>query len=167
MGFKEGNQFGKINKGRHNSSTTEFKKGHVGFKGMLGRQQTPEARKKISITHKGNKAWNKDKRFPELAGENHPNWKGGVIKSRHNSKQKKRMQLLQFLGGKCIKCGFSDSRALQVDHINGGGVKEYKKIGLSAMYKRVFEHRQDYQILCANCNWIKRFENQEWPNKRV
>jgi hypothetical protein len=57
---------------------------------------------------------------------------GGVNWS-HNYYRKKRQELIMVLGGHCIKCGFSDWRALQVDHTNGGGAKErrtadYKKI---------------------------------------
>jgi hypothetical protein len=66
------------------------------------------------------------------------------------------------LGGKCVKCGFSDVRALQIDHVNGGGGKEIRSIGVKKMYSlaiRDSEHK--YQLLCANCNWIKRHENKE------
>jgi len=69
------------------------------------------------------------------------------------------------LGGKCVNCGFADSRALQIDHIHGNGTKEKgKKAGLM-YYKDVLKHIEEnntkYQLLCANCNWIKRFENNE------
>jgi hypothetical protein len=69
------------------------------------------------------------------------------------------------LGNKCCKCGFSDSRALQIDHIYGRGNEENKKWGGSSTYfKHIIEINGDgYQILCANCNWIKRYENCEYP----
>lgn len=63
-------------------------------------------------------------------------------------------------GGKCVRCNFTDWRALQVDHINGGGSKEkmnysyYKKLSVTTDTSK-------YQLLCANCNWIKRYENNE------
>lgn len=70
------------------------------------------------------------------------------------------------LGGKCVVCGFKDMRALQLDHINGGGVKEIKKIGRFRMLSDIMELditvvMKKYQVLCANCNWIKRSENKE------
>ena len=37
-------------------------------------------RRTSSEAHKGQIAWNKDKKFPELSGENSPHWKGGKIK---------------------------------------------------------------------------------------
>jgi len=83
------------------------------------------------------------------------------------SKIKIRMETLSFLGGKCKKCGFSDWRALQVDHINGGGHLENKLGGHSrrALLNRIRKSPKKYQILCANCNWIKRYENNECGRK--
>jgi hypothetical protein len=79
------------------------------------------------------------------------------------SNNKKRLAIIAFLGDSCVKCGFSDWRALQIDHVNGGGVKEYKEIKrcTSIFYKRIKSHKEKYQLLCANCNWIKRYENNE------
>lgn len=67
------------------------------------------------------------------------------------------------LGGVCFRCGFSDVRALQIDHVAGGGTRELKAGSRGAYYKRVTEqaHTGKYQLLCANCNWIKRVENAE------
>lgn len=68
------------------------------------------------------------------------------------------------LGGICVRCGFSDRRALQIDHVNGDGAKE-RKIGMinsTSIYKKVLADKENkYQLLCANCNWIKRVENNE------
>jgi hypothetical protein len=78
-----------------------------------------------------------------------------------------RMRIFELLGAKCVRCGFNDVRALQIDHINGGGTKEIKKIGgVNSKYykyiiKKIESGSKDYQILCANCNWIKRSENNE------
>ena len=40
-----------------------------------------------------------------------------------------RKECLEKMGGKCSQCGFSDYRALQVDHINNDGYEERKKQG--------------------------------------
>jgi hypothetical protein len=76
-----------------------------------------------------------------------------------------RQMIIIELGGVCIKCGFNDWRALQVDHVNGGGVAERKALGNWQYYGRLLsfikESPNKYQLLCANCNWIKRWENQE------
>jgi len=90
--------------------------------------------------------------------------------TRKKSRWKFRLQIIELLGGKCAKCGFSDIRALQIDHINGGGNKEFKKFNCHhAYYKHILEEieagSKDYQLLCANCNWIKRFEKGEFYGK--
>ena len=79
--------------------------------------------------------------------------------------QKLRRLVLFVLGRKCRRCGFSDERALQIDHIAGNGCKE-RALGSYRLYRRVLAHKKDYQLLCANCNWIKRFENNEHRNGR-
>ena len=54
---------------------------------------------------------------------------------------------------------------LQIDHINGGGVKELKKVNGTEHTKKVIRSvlnkENKYQLLCANCNWIKRVLNKE------
>lgn len=75
--------------------------------------------------------------------------------------QKVRAKVLNKLGDKCVRCGFSDPRALQIDHINGGGRKEYKEIKPWGVLQRVLKGFDGYQLLCANCNSIKRWENGE------
>jgi hypothetical protein len=92
---------------------------------------------------------------------------GSVSKANSIKINKKRLMCINVLGGKCSRCGFSDIRALQIDHVNGGGQKEIKKIGSYKMYQNIIENedvRKNYQILCANCNWIKRYENKENRN---
>jgi ribosomal protein S27AE len=63
-------------------------------------------------------------------------------------------------GRKCAQCGFDNTRALQIDHVNNDGAAEKKvrhSIGEVAYYKRVLADTSGkYQLLCANCNWIKR-----------
>lgn len=64
---------------------------------------------------------------------------------------------------RCNCCGFSDERALQIDHINGNGHKEREEFGYVGLQKRVLANPKEYQLLCANCNWIKRAEEGESP----
>lgn len=79
----------------------------------------------------------------------------------HNARQR----VVDLLGGKCKRCGFTDIRALQIDHINGGGYREIRKHSAKIRYKLVLksvENKENkYQLLCANCNWIKRYEDKE------
>src|SRR5205085_10339966 len=66
-------------------------------------------------------------------------------------------------GNKCARCGFDDSRALQLDHIDGGGrrLKEERGPRLCAEILAGKHPRHKFQLLCANCNWIKRWERGE------
>lgn len=84
-------------------------------------------------------------------------------------RQAYRQQALDQAGGKCIRCGFNDCRALQFDHVQGGGryspVKNlYSPYGVRSVLKRV--KAGELQVLCANCNWIKKSERNENPNPR-
>ena len=69
---------------------------------------------------------------------------------------------------KCVRCGFNDLRALQLDHIDGRGREERRlnpagRHGSLRWYKHLKEKGfpAGYQTLCANCNQIKVFENRE------
>ena len=75
-----------------------------------------------------------------------------------------RVNILMLLGGACSKCGMDDLRCLQIDHVNGGGchdrqVNTYKASSMARAWHGAMAGK--YQVLCANCNWIKRFENDE------
>jgi hypothetical protein len=52
---------------------------------------------------------------------------------------------------------------LQLDHVNGGGTceRKQKRWGNTRVYMDALAHPAKYQLLCANCNWIKRHENGE------
>jgi hypothetical protein len=75
----------------------------------------------------------------------------------------RKMRIIELFGGKCVRCGFDDWRALQVDHVRGGGYQEVKKHKHPDDYYKFIEENATsgrYQLLCANCNWIKRYEDK-------
>lgn len=80
--------------------------------------------------------------------------------------QETRRWAIRHLGGKCVRCGFSDPRALQIDHINGGGRAHRRQYSYTSFYLRVAEGEFDglVQLLCANCNQIKKEELREYGN---
>ncbi len=98
-----------------------------------------------------------------------------LAKIRGNRASKKmRADILQKLGGRCSNpaCqwlnadgtrGCIDERCLQVDHVHGGGKKELSKyVSRQAYYRQVLADTEGkYQLLCANCNWIKRSIHNE------
>ena len=62
-------------------------------------------------------------------------------------------------GERCQYCGFSDKRALQLDHVQNDGAVERRRNGknVSTIWRDAAKHfnPDKYQILCSNCNWIK------------
>jgi RNase P subunit RPR2 len=79
------------------------------------------------------------------------------------SNAKRRAEFIAELGGACVRCGFDDPRALQIDHVNGGGIAELRTLSGTKYFAKVRANPGDYQLLCANCNWIKRAEQGEVP----
>lgn len=85
-----------------------------------------------------------------------------------------RLENIRTLGGRCSSpdcrwhnndgtVGCSEFEALQFDHKGGGGSSERRgrrDSGLGLQY-RVRKDPGRFQLLCANCNWIKRYKNQE------
>jgi hypothetical protein len=70
--------------------------------------------------------------------------------------RKRRTEMIQTLGGKCVCCGETELVFLCLDHIKGGGRREYqKKGGSNGVWKRAIREglpRDKYRILCWNCN---------------
>jgi hypothetical protein len=78
----------------------------------------------------------------------------------------KKETLRAYGGTKCAQCGFNDIRALQLDHINNDGYQERELVmegwgHYRKLRKKGFPNKDRYQVLCANCNWIKRAEHYE------
>jgi hypothetical protein len=67
------------------------------------------------------------------------------------------------------KCGFSDPRALQIDHIENDGYSHRREgvMGTTLYRKVISMGGVGFQVLCANCNWIKRFENNNRGGPRA
>lgn len=92
-------------------------------------------------------------------------------KSARDYMARKRAELLAFFGNQCVRCGFADARALQVDHIHGDGHAERKgdTNHTTTRWKLTRDNpalaRAKYQLLCANCNWIKRSEAYEYGRR--
>ena len=79
-----------------------------------------------------------------------------------------RDSVLKKFGEVCVKCGFSDKRALHIDHVNGNGAKDRRRFPcVKAYYRYLLSDgtKEDYQVLCANCNMIKKAENHEYRKR--
>ena len=99
-----------------------------------------------------------------------------LIKSRNMSPEKRakrrarqrgmRLAVIEYLGKTCVYCGFTDIRALQLDHVKGSGKLDFKKHkSPDSLYRYYFNNldmaKENLQVLCANCNWIKKYEKGE------
>ena len=101
-------------------------------------------------------------------------------KCRRKSKErynKIKQQIFDLLGNQCsnpynLNHGdfMSDIRCLQIDHVNGNGYEERHQKSRSYKYlhvlKKILAGSKDYQLLCANCNFIKVHENKEHPHNK-
>ncbi len=73
----------------------------------------------------------------------------------------RKQEVHQVLGGDiCNECGFNDPRAMQIDHINGGGRADRAQFSsyyrwLDDIIDNPEKARKKLQILCVNCNIIK------------
>ena len=87
-----------------------------------------------------------------------------------------KQEIFELLGTKCsnpncpIPSEKLDIRALQIDHVRGGGMRHIKNVPRNHYYKSILNEikagSKDYQLLCAYCNWMKRFENKEYRHGR-
>ncbi len=68
----------------------------------------------------------------------------------------------------CAWCGFSDVRALCLDHVNGGG-GEHRDAERGNFYLWAIKNGfpDGYQVLCANCNLIKAREQHEFERSKI
>ena len=67
----------------------------------------------------------------------------------------------------CVRCGVVDIKALTLDHIVAVGTRGKKSSGVQFYrYLQVRGYPPGYQTLCANCQLIKAFEENEWITAR-
>lgn len=112
---------------------------------------------KVKEWHKNHPGYNNEK--AREWRENYPSY--------YNEKIKKwwrvqRANLIALLGGKCANCGCEDSRILQLNHIGGEGGKDRQRysneLRLYAAILSGKRSREDFNILCSNCNAIYEYE---------
>ena len=67
----------------------------------------------------------------------------------------------------CARCGNNDIRVLTLDHIYGKGTMHRKQVGNGSKFYCWIKRNKfpaGFQVLCHNCNWIKRYENNEFSH---
>lgn len=78
--------------------------------------------------------------------------------------------VINYYGGKCSCCGESVLQFLAIDHINGNGNEERKRIKKagSGFYKWLIDSNfpEGYQVLCHNCNMGRHLNGGICPHKQ-
>lgn len=70
-----------------------------------------------------------------------------------------RQQILDAYGHICACCGEAEEEFLQIDHINNKGYEHRKNLNMRYIYYWLIKNnfpKDNFQVLCANCNWGKR-----------
>jgi len=87
-----------------------------------------------------------------------------------------RLGVLAAYGNKCACCGETCERFLAIDHIHGGGNQHRKKVfGVHSACGPVFYRwlrnegypKDDFQILCHNCNMGKHMNGGVCPHREM
>ena len=73
---------------------------------------------------------------------------------------KEKLGLIDYLGGECVNCGEKDHRILQVNHIYGGGNKDFKKNKSRVIYRQILDKKREgeFDLRFANCNLLYEYE---------
>ncbi len=94
-------------------------------------------------------------------------WKS--VRTSNRNQEIKKAIISHYSKGKqsCSKCGFADIRALTIDHIEGKGGVHRRQINTGNFYRWLIRNNlpNGYQILCMNCQFIKKHEMGEWAKR--
>ena len=125
------------------------------------REKNPERFKQYQETYKETHREQRRQYMREYKKKNP--WWSSNYRSRHRRKIK--LQLIEFLGGKCKNCGETDPDVLVFDHKNNDGRKERRGLGYATVLKYYWNHlreaKKKLMILCHNCNWRKEMTLRE------
>ena len=83
-----------------------------------------------------------------------------------------REQILAGYGAVCARCKETDKRVLEIDHMKDNGAEERRKFkrNYNKLHKSIIKRnfpKDEYQLLCKNCNWLKELERREAQVKAV
>lgn len=88
--------------------------------------------------------------------------KAACQKAANDNHKRLKLAVIAEYGGRCVCCGESEPMFLTIDHIYGGGASHRREIGggsntLYKFLKRNNYPKDDFQLLCFNCNCAKGF----------
>ena len=92
-----------------------------------------------------------------------------MTETKHNRYwRKKREFAISLLGDSCFACGFDDLRALHIDHLtpvlrqSRPDTKHKDSAAeIIAVHKSGEDVKNHFQLLCANCHWIRTYHEEK------
>lgn len=79
--------------------------------------------------------------------------------------ERNRKNLIEYLSDKsCVDCGYTDSRALQFDHIDPQCKRNdvSNMVGSAYSWESILEEIAKCEIVCANCHSVRTCETYGW-----
>lgn len=79
-------------------------------------------------------------------------------------RQRKRLEYIAELGGKCVHCSEDNPIVLDFDHIHNDGAAHRRELKSGTIIRYFSKHGVDseqFQLLCKNCNWIKEYKRRK------
>lgn len=96
---------------------------------------------------------------------------------KRNQNARHRSKAIEILGGKCRICGITDTRVLQIEHIEPilrpRGSEKSRNTGIESARAVVLGKVTDkeVQLICANCHCIKTYEDRKkyknWKGEKL
>jgi len=135
---------------RHREYMSEYRKTHHEYRERVNRRRCERQKLNREKTSKRWTEWRRD---------------NAERQNKYNRDQlrKKRLQIIDLLGGQCECCGESEYEFLAIDHRNGDGNKHRKELTgrnrsmngtrfCNIVLKELKFGTDRYRILCHNCN---------------
>jgi len=93
-------------------------------------------------------------------------WKNEYYTKRKRKFWEKKIALIKELGGKCIKCGITDIRVLDINHKDKTKKERPPKLQYTWQRRlKEWEKNKKYlELLCANCHRKITWEQMKWGN---
>ena len=89
----------------------------------------------------------------------------------NKSRLRVRLDMVTEYGGKCSVCSISDIDVLDIDHIDNSGANDRKKnlygYNLYRHLKKLGWPKDNFQLLCKNCNWKKHLANIRSSSRNI